>query len=129
MKKLMGVMAVAALLVESGCLYSDPVMRPAIIDLRNVSTETVSVDLLRVGSEGSSHLRADLAPGGSYVQDSSHSKEVVQYVEARLRLASQTEDGPYYLEPLPMKYEVRRDVEVKDGRVRLSERDVRGVSN
>lgn len=106
----------------SGCVVSSP---PAhyTIDIRNTSEQAITMDLIRVERGQVGHTRADLMPGGVYLNEFSVDSRF-DFVEARFRLAGRSPDDPFYPFELPRYGSAKRDVGVREERIVMLERKV-----
>lgn len=104
----------------SGCVVTST---PAhyTIDIRNTSEQAITMDLVRVERGQVGRTRADLMPGGSYLNEFSVDSRF-DFVEARFRLAGRSPDDPFYPFELPRYGSAKRDVAVSEDRIVLSER-------
>lgn len=91
------------------------------IDIRNTSEQPITMDLVRVERGQVGHTRADLMPGGSYINEFS-TDSGFDFVEARFRLAGRHADDPFYPFELPKRGSAKRDIAVRDDRIVISER-------
>lgn len=110
----------AAIAAMSGCMVN-PGSTPYTLDIRNTSDQPVTMDLVRVERGLVGHTRADLMPGGSYINDFSVDSGF-DFVEARFRAAGRHADDPFYPFELPRRGSAKRDVALRDDRIVFSER-------
>jgi hypothetical protein len=107
--------------VLGGCV-SGPREYDYSVDIRNASDRPVTMEVLKIERANVGKVRADLAPGGSYV--SKFTAYDSEYLEARLRVMGEAADAPYFICEIPQGRS-RRDIEFKDGRLVLVARAAR----
>ncbi|MCC6678957.1 MAG: hypothetical protein IT436_17670 [Phycisphaerales bacterium] len=106
----------------SGCVVT-PGETHYTLDIHNISEQPITMDLIRIERGLVGHTRADLMPGGSYINEFS-TDSGFDFVEARFRLAGRHADDPFYPFELPRYGSAKRDVAVRDERIVMMERKI-----
>lgn len=109
---------VIAGLVVPGCV-SGPRQYDYTVDIRNGGGTPVTLELLRIDRSNVGRVRADLAPGGQYINRfTAYDSE---YLEVRLRPMDAPTDAPFFIHEIPQGRTIR-DIALKDGRLVLTAR-------